>query len=341
MLVVPRRYLLLILVPMALVVVGTLGYWILEPKYTWFDALYMTIITLTTVGYAEDPPLHFQGRVFTIFLLIGGVFTLFYSASEIIRSVVSGEVQGEFGRRRMERSLAGLKNHLIVCGYGRMGRYVCQQFSHESLPFVVIDRTPELLQGFDLPHGIALPGDATLDEILRKARVESARAVVVVAASDADNLYITLSARLLNPGVFIVARAEGEVAEQKLRRAGADRVVSPYAIGGYRVAQAVMRPAVVDFIELATSTEHLDLQIEETRVEKGSQLDQVSLSASRMRQDLGVIIVAIKKAAGNMLFNPPSDAVMEAGDTLIALGRRQQLDQLEQLATPGGHSITP
>jgi voltage-gated potassium channel len=213
-----------------------------------------------------------------------------------------------------------------------MGRFVCREFSKQGLPFVLIDRRAELLEGFDLPHGIALAGDATDDAVLRRAGVERARALVTVAASDADNLYITMSARLLNADLYIVARAEGEPAEQKLQRAGANRVVTPYAIGGFRVAQAVLRPSVVDFIELATRTEHLDLQIEESRIGPGSPLAGKTLLDSRLRQDLGVIIVAIKKEAGHMIFNPPGDAPMAAGDTLIALGHRQQLDQLDALA---------
>jgi voltage-gated potassium channel len=331
----PRRVLLLGLVPAGLLVVGTLGYWILEPAYSLFDALYMTVITLTTVGYAETHELHTRGRVFTIFLLFGGVFSLFYAATEIIRAVVSGEIGGAVGRRRVERKLAALKDHLVICGYGRMGRYICREFSKQGLPFVIIDREAAVLRDFDIPHGIPLVGDATDDEVLRRAGVERARALIVVAASDADNLFVTLSARLLSPGVFIVARAEGEMAEAKLRRAGADRVVSPYAISGFRVAQAVLQPNVVDFIELATRTEVLDVQIEETKVEAGSRLDGVSLRDSGVRREFGVIIVAIKKADGHMQFNPPGEALMEAGDTLIALGGRQDLDQLEQLASRG------
>src|SRR6185312_5480797 len=232
----------------------------------------------------------------------------------------------------MERSLAGLKDHMIICGYGRMGRHVCREFSQQGLPFVIIDRRAEVLQDFDVPHGIALPGDATSDDILKRAGVERARALVTVAASDADNLFITLSARLLNDKLFIVARAEGELAEQKLRRAGASRVVAPYAIGGAKVALAVLRPAVVDFIDLATGTEHLDLQIEETLIQPGSKLAGVTLHASHLRQELGVIVVAIKKANGHLVANPPGDAVMTPGDTLIALGPRQSLDRVEILA---------
>jgi voltage-gated potassium channel len=329
----PRRYLVLLLSPLVLILSGTFGYYLIEPSYTLFDGLYMTIVTLTTVGYEEvHHPLSTRGRVFTIMLLLVGVFVFFYALTELVRSVVSGEVRQLLGRQRMERSLAGLKNHLIICGYGRMGRHVCQEFSRQGLPFVLIDRRPEVLQDFALPHGIALCGDATSDEVLRHAGIERARALVTVAASDADNLFITLSARLLNDKLFIVARAEGELAEEKLRRAGANKVVAPYAIGGSKVAMAVLRPAVVDFIELATRTEHLDLQIEETRIEENSKLAGVSLHASRIRTDLGVIVVAIKKANGHLIANPPGDAVMSPGDTLIALGARKSLDRVEELA---------
>lgn len=330
-----RRYLLLLLIPLGLVLLGTFGFYILEPEYTLFDSLYMTVTTLTTVGYGEVHPLHTAGRVFTILLLVGGVFTVFFAAGEFLKAVVSGEIQEILGRQRMARSLAEMKNHLIVCGLGRVGRLVCQEFSRQKLPFVLIDRQPEAIKDFDLPHGIALLGDATSDEVLRKAGVERARALVTVAASDADNLYITMSARLLNDQLFIVARAEAEQAEQKLLRGGANKVVSPYAIGGLKVAQAVLRPNVVDFIELATQTEHLELQIEEAHLQPGSRLVGASLSGSRLRQDLGLIIVAIKRPGQKMLYTPSGDTVLEAGDTLIALGRRPDLDQLEAMAGVG------
>jgi voltage-gated potassium channel len=334
--VVPRRYLILILIPTVLMIAGTAGYYLLEESYTLFDAVYMTVVTLTTVGYEEVHPLTPAGRVFTIVLLLVGVLTFFYTVTELVRVVISGEVQQLLGRRRMERSLAELKNHMIICGYGRMGRHVCREFSQRGLPFVIIDLRGELLRDFDLPHGIALEGDATSDAVLKHAGVERARALVTVAASDADNLFITMSARLLNDKLFIVARAEGELTEEKLCRAGASRVVTPYAIGGAKVAMAVLRPAVVDFIELATGTEHVDLQMEETLIQPGGKLSGVTLHASGLRQELGVIVVAIKKANGHLVTNPPGDAVMTPGDTLIALGARQSLDRVEILAGGGG-----
>jgi len=329
--VLPRRYLFMLSIPLLLIAGGTMGYTLIE-GWPLFDSLYMTVITLTTVGYGETHPLSPAGRAFTVVLLLGGVFLLLYTATEVIRAVVSGEIRIAMGREYMERNLATLNNHLIICGYGRMGRFVCRQFSLEKLPFVVIESQATLLEDFAMPYGIALHGDATSDDVLRRARVDRARAVVTVVASDADNLYITMSARLLNEKLFIVARADSELAEKKLLRAGANRVVSPYVIGGSRVAQAVLRPTVVDFIELATRTEHLELQIEESRIAPHSKLVGASLRDSRLRHERGLIIVSIKKESGQMVFNPPADAVIEAGDILITLGNREQLDQLGALA---------
>jgi voltage-gated potassium channel len=328
----PPRWVTLCVIPLALLVVGTLGYYFIEERYTLFDAFYMTVITITTVGYGETHPLSPYGRMFTIVLLLVGVFSLFYTATEIVRGVVSGEVQQHFGRQRMARSLAGLKDHVIVCGYGRMGKHVCREFARQGVPFVIIDRSEEGLEDFNLSGGLAVPGDATSDEVLKRAGVDRARALVTVVPHDAENLYITMSARLLNAKLFIVARAETEEAEQKLMRAGADRVIAPYELGGTRIAQAVMRPTVMEFIELATRTEHLELQIEQTLIKAGSALVGSTLAGSKLRQDLGLIIVAIKKASGAMASTPPPETVLEAGDTLIALGRRDQLDVLEKQA---------
>ncbi len=326
-----RRFLLAFLVPIFLLIAGTVGYHIIE-DWSYFDALYMTVITLTTVGFSEVHPLSPGGRVFTMLLALGGIFTLFYVATETIRFMVSGEIRDIMGRQQMERSLAQLHHHLIVCGYGRMGRLVCQEFSAMKIPFVIIELKAELLEDFQVPHGIPLHGDATSDDVLKKAGIERARGLVTVAASDADNLYITMSARLLNERLFIVARAEETGSEQKLLRAGANRVVSPYQIGGRRVAHAVLRPTVVDFLELATMTEHYALQIEETRITPRSSLAGATLKDSRLRQEMGVIIVAIKKPTGQMLFNPSHDTTLQAEDILIAIGDREQLDRLHKLA---------
>jgi voltage-gated potassium channel len=226
-----------------------------------------------------------------------------------------------------------MQNHIIVCGFGRMGRLVCQQFSSAALPFVVIDRERRLLETFQLPHGVAFHGDATSDEVLKRAGVARARALLTLAASDADNLYITMSARLLNERLFIVARSDDEQAETKMLRAGASRVILPYVIGGERVAQAVLRPTVVDFIELATRSEHMELQMEETAVHGSSRLAGRSVRESGIRQELGIIIVAIKRPDGKMMFNPQGEVVIEPGDVLITLGHRQQTGRLHDMAS--------
>lgn len=332
---VPRRFILALLFPAALIACGTLGYYLLEDDYSLFDALYMTVTTITTVGFGEVHALSTTGRAFTIILMLGGVFTLFYAAGAVIQAVVSGELQSTLGKFRMEQSLSELQGHMIVCGFGRMGRLVCKEFASQKVPFVVIERNLELLEAHKVPApGISLHADATSDEVLKHAGVDRAHALVTVLASDADNLYITMSARLLNEGIFIVARTEDEQAEKKLKRAGANRVVSPYTIGGLRVAHAVLRPTVVDFIELATRAEHMELQLEETQVSPASRLAGTTLKDSQLRHEYGIIIVAIKKAGGVMIFNPPSESSIEAGDILITLGHRQQLDELEKLAAP-------
>ncbi len=327
-----HRFFLLLLIPVVLVAAGTFGYWTIEKDYTLFDSLYMTVITLTTVGYEEVHPLSQPGRVFTIILLLGGVFTFFFTATELVRAVVSGEVQDLFGRQRMERNLAEMKDHIIICGYGRMGRFICHEFSKGGYPFVVIDRNADHLKNLALANGVPLPGDASDDDVLKHAGISRARALVTVAGMDADNLFVTLSARLLNDKIFIIARAETEAAEVKLKRAGANRVVAPYALGGSRVAHAVLRPNVVDYLDLATGSEFYDLQIEELAIRPGSDLAGVTLKDSRVHLDMGIMVVAIKKAGGGMVFNPPGDARLESGDTIIALGRRAEIDRLEERA---------
>jgi voltage-gated potassium channel len=332
-LVVLRRLAVLILIPLGLVLAGTLGFHLLE-GWSLFDSLYATVITLSTIGYGDFVPRTTAGRAFTIGLVLSGVFTLFFSATEIIRSVVSGEVADILGRRQMERELAQLKDHIIVCGFGRMGKLVCSEFARERVPFVIVDERETALKDFHQPPGIPLVGDATSDEVLTHAGVARARGLVTVMASDASNLFTTMSARLLNARLYIVARVENPHSEQKLLRAGANRVVSPYQIGGVRVAHAMLKPTVVDFIDLATRTGHIELQMEEARIGPHSPLAGCKLRESRLRADLRVIIVAIKRKDGEMLFNPDPESTLQAGDILVAIGHKEHLRHLEELANP-------
>jgi len=326
------RLLTISLLPPVLIAGGTAGYWLIE-GWPAFDALYMTVITLTTIGFGEVHPLSTLGRAFTIVLSLGGIFTIGFAASEFLRSWASGELRALLGRQRFEKAMNTLSNHIIVCGYGRMGRLICQEFSRVEVPYIIIDSSPDRLVDFALVGGIPLNDDATSDEALKRAGIDRARALVTVLPSDADNLFITMSARLLNEKLPIISRAEEETTANKLLRSGASRVVSPYVIGGARVAQAILQPAVLDFIEVATRSEHLELQLEEVQVSERSQLNGKTIGQSRIRADLNVIVVALKRPGSTMTFNPPDDAVLRAGETLVMLGARGPLNQVEKMAS--------
>jgi voltage-gated potassium channel len=330
---VPRRVWLAFLIPGFLLTVGTVGYrWIEGDPWTYFDGFYMTAITLTTIGYGETHPLSGAGRLFTVVLAYSGIFTLAYFASELVRSAVTGELREVIGRQWVDDQLKTLSGHLIVCGHGRMGKIVCGELERQRRWFVILDRSEDALKELSYQFGLPIQGDATEDDVLRKAGVERARAIITVVGSDADNLYITLSARLLNPKLMIVARAEEEDAEAKLRKVGANKVISPYLAGAHRAVQAVLRPAVLHFMEMATRPEFLDLQIEEVKVSPGSELAGESLRHSRVRAELGVVVVAILRPGGELVYNPSEDTVAEPEAVLIALGQRRQLERLEKLA---------
>jgi len=308
---------------------GTFGYIAIE-GWDFLDSLYMTIITLTTVGFKEVHDLSFNGKLFTIILIIGGVGTVLYSLSTGAKFVLEGELQEIFGRKRLEKKLNDLKDHYIVCGYGRMGKIIARELKHERLDFVVIEKSGGILD--DKADFLVIEGDATKDELLKKAGIERAKCLISVLPTDAENLYVVLSARGLKPDLLIVARAGEEGSEKKLLRAGADRVVSPYHIGGLRMAHTVLKPAVVDFIEFATKSGNIDLQIEEITIMEGSGLVGLTLDQCGIGRDLGIIIVAIKKQSGEMKFNPNHLSILSAGDTLIAVGETTKLEILEGMA---------
>jgi voltage-gated potassium channel len=292
----------------------------------------MTIITLTTVGFREIHDLSFNGKVFTIVLIIGGVGTVLYALSTGAKFVLEGELQEIFGRKRLEKKLKDLEGHYIVCGYGRMGKIIAKELKHENLKFVVIEKDDVIMDVDEKEEILIVQGDATKDELLKKVGIEKAKCLISALPTDAENLYVVLSARGLNPTLLIVARAGEEGSEQKLLRAGADRVVSPYHIGGLRIAHTVLKPAVVDFIEFATKSGNIDLQMEEITIQKGSDLAGQSLDQCGIGRDLGIIIVAIKQQNGEMKFNPTFRTMIEAGDTLIAVGETSKLNLLEEMA---------
>jgi voltage-gated potassium channel len=302
---------------------GTIGYSIIE-QWDLLDALYMTIITLTTVGLSKT------GKLFTIILILSGAGAFLYALSAATRMIIEGEIREIFGRRKLVKKIEELKNHYIICGYGRMGKIIGMEMKEDKASFVVVEKSPEILSTMD-KDTLAIQGDSTQDSILREAGIERAQGLISVLSSDADNLYVVLSARGLNPKLVIVARASEEGAEKKLLRAGADRVISPYYIGGLRIAHTILKPAVVDFIEFATRGGNLELQIEETAVKENSHFIGRSLDECGIRKDLGIIIVAIKRASGEMEFNPTSESVIKRGDTLIAMGEKKNLRDFTDL----------
>jgi len=327
-----RRFILAVGLIALVISFGTAGYMVIE-EWNFLDSLYMTIITLTTVGYREIHDLSVNGRLFTIILLMGGVGTVFYVLSIGAKVIIEGELQEIYGRKRVEKRLKDLKDHYIVCGYGRMGKIIARELHHEKLPFAIIEKNEVTVDPDEKETQLILQGDATRDELLKRVGIERAKCLISVLPTDAENLYVVLSARGLNPKLLIVARAGEEGSEQKLLRAGADRVVSPYHIGGLRMAHTVLKPAVVDFIEYATKSGHIDLQIEEIAIQEGSGLAGNTLDQCGIGRELGIIIVAIKQKSGEMKFNPTFRTTIDAGDTLIAVGETSKLEVLEAMAT--------
>jgi voltage-gated potassium channel len=324
-----QNFLLAIFLLGCVISFGTLGYMLIE-GWGLLDALYMTIITLASVGYKEVHELSSNGRIFTIVFIIGGVGTVAYALSAGVKIILEGELQDVFGRRRLENKIKGLKDHYIICGYGRIGKIICRELKEKNQKFVVIEKGPNL--AVDTEDTLIVQGDATRDEALKEVGIDRAKGLISVLPTDAENLFVVLSARGLNPHLSIVARAGEEGSEKKLLRAGADKVVSPYHIGGLRIAHTILKPAVVDFIEFATKSGNIDLQMEEVSIQESSQLSGLTLDECGFGRELGVIIVAIKKSDGDLKFNPTFRSAIHAGDTLIALGETSKLKILEDMA---------
>jgi len=310
---------------------GTAGYIVLE-GWDFLDALYMTVITLATVGYKEVHDLSTNGKLFTIGLILFGVATIAYAFGSLLQLMVEGQILRILGRRKLEKRINQLEGHYIVCGYGRIGALVSQEFLSRPVAFIVVERDPVICERLAKEKILFVQGDATDDDTLIQAGILRAKGLITAVTSESANVYITLTARGLNPDLFILARSVEEGSEIKLKRAGATKVISPYRIGANRMAWAVLRPSVVDFIDIAIGSESLELQLEEIRVAPNSSLVARTLISAGIRRAWGIMIIAIKKSSGAMLFNPESSTTIDAEDILIILGKPPDIRNLEKVA---------
>ena len=308
---------------------GTAGYFIIE-RWSFWDAFYMTVTTVATVGFGEVHPLSFAGQLFTVVLIFLGVGTAFYTVTLLATIIVEGGLHRRFEQRRVVRMLQDIREHFIVCGYGRIGGMIAQDLHQQGVPFVILERNPERVREASNRGWLAIEADASREEVLARAGIHRARGLIAAVGTDAENVFTVLTARVMRPDMFIIARVESDDAEHKLRRAGADRVISPYQIGANHIVQTALRPAVVDFVHLATSSERLDLSMEQVHIHEKSALAGKTIVEADIRQKFGVIIVGIKRAGGAMEFNPPAEALMQAGDELVVLGETESVKALER-----------
>ena len=328
-----RHLIFSITISILILAAGTIGYMTIE-DWSFIDALYMTVITISTVGFKEVNQVGEQGRIFTIFLVFCGVGFTLYVAAAVVQFMVEGRIRIILGRRRLDKKIDRLKNHYIVCGYGRIGRVLCRHLRRASIDVAVIEKDPQQIPVMDEDGVLYLVGEATDEKKLIKAGIERAKAVVAALATDTDNVFLVLTARQLAPEVTIMARASQQTAKIKLRAAGANFVESPYEMGAVSMAHRIIRPTVTSFLDLAFAHKRKDIQMEEIPVSNTSELVNVQLKDSGIRQNYNLIIIAIKKSDGEMLFNPSFEAVITPDDTVIAVGEVGNLQKLEWALNP-------
>jgi voltage-gated potassium channel len=320
-----KRLLIAMLALLAILGIGTAGYMMIE-GWNFLDSVYMTVITITTVGYLEVHPMNAAGRVFTIFLLIGGVGGALYTLTAIVQYVFEGSLGTTLGRRQMKNRIAGLHNHFILCGYGRVGHEIARVLAEEGAPFVVVDKDKEAIAHAEMDGRLYLLADAADETILKEAGIERARGLIVALGNDADSTYVTLSARQLNADLFIEARASTPEAEKKLNRAGASRIVSPYATGARRMAMLALRPEIADFLD-TMSVRGTELQMETLTVSEDSGL--AGHKVEEMRNLIQAAVLAITREDGQLVANPANTEVFKKGDRVIVLGTNEQMRSLE------------
>lgn len=325
-----RHIILSVMMTALVIIMGTAGYMLIE-GWDFLDSAYMTVTTLATVGYGEVHKVSRIGQVYTIVLIIVGVGFFLYVIGAVVQFMVEGRVRTILGRRRLDKKIDKLKNHYIVCGYGRIGMVLCKSLLTNPIDLVVIDNKPDLETEMIEDGFIYVSGDATDETILLKAGIKRAKGLIAVLGTDAENVFLVLTARQLNPDIFIMARATYSESKSKLKAAGADKVESPYEIGAVNMAQRIIRPTVTSFLDLAFTYKNKDIQMEEIPISVSSKLANIALKDSGIRQQFNLIIIAIKKRDGSMLFNPSFETVIYGGDTVIAVGEENNLQKLEKI----------
>jgi voltage-gated potassium channel len=297
-----------------------------------FESVYMALTTITTIGYGEIIPLGRAGRIFNIFYIVIGVATVLVAFGVLTQAMIELELSGYFQKRRRRRMINNLKSHFIVCGYGRVGRSASEELKKSGVPILVVDKSEERVERAIQAGLLAVAADSTRDEVLRDVGIDRARGLIAALSTDADNTYLILTAKALNPLLPVATRVSEEESERKLRRAGADVVFAPYTITGQRLSQSLLKPHVNEFIDFTTGNDMgLDIRIEQVQVSATSEYVSKSLRQAQLRAELGVIVLAIRKVSGQMIFNPPADAEIGAGDHLIVMGQPAQLRRLEEL----------
>ena len=328
-----RNRLILIAAALLLIVLGGAVGFVVVEQYSWFDAFYMTLITVSTVGYAEVHPLSHAGRVFNSFLIFFGVTIMLLAVGGMTQVIIELELNQYFEKRRSKKMIDSLHDHYIVCGFGRVGRGAAAELRRAGVPFLIVDNNEERVENAIHAGMLAVLADATIDETLRDAGIMRAKGLIATLQSDADNLFVILSAKALKPTLLVSTRIATEQTENKMRLAGADYVFAPYDMTGNRMAQVMLKPHVFQFIDFTTKSIGLNVGIEQLRVPQSSGLASKSLEELQIRKEMGVIVLAIRKSDGQMLFNPPADAAIDGGDYLIVMGESTDLRRLEQVLT--------
>ncbi len=329
-----RKLIILFSILFIILLIGTIGFVLIEGDKDWnlLDSFYFTLITLTTIGYGETHNLSRSGRIFTIFLIFFGVGTTYYIITTTAQIILEGHLRNYFWRKRMTKSIDKLRGHYIICGYGRIGSYVCDELYRIGIPFVIIENGK--IEELERIGYLFIQGDASNDQVLLEAGIMNARALVIAVGNDPDSVFITLSARDIRKDIYILARFEQLGSDKKLMKAGANKVISPHLVSGGRMLQLLLKPTVTDFLDLATSPVMIELTFEEIKIKQDSKYIGLTLEQSALRKDFGVIVVGIQDKELVMKFNPSPNTTINEDDVIIVLGNFEQINKLKKLENP-------